>query len=70
MHAVARRLCLGVSLGFATIGVPPSAFAQIPDAFTNLQHFPKDITRGALVAQMRTIATSLGVRCTTSDRTI
>ena len=37
--------------------------AQIPDEFTNLQHFPADISRDALIDEMRSISLSLGVRC-------
>jgi hypothetical protein len=42
----------------------PSAFAQIPQTFTNLQVLPKDIPRPQLVATMRGFAGGLGVRCT------
>ena len=40
-----------------------SASAQIPDKFTNLQVFPKDISRAELVMTMRNIAGDLGLRC-------
>ena len=40
-----------------------SASAQIPDKFTNLQFFPKDISRAELVMTMRNIAGDLGLRC-------
>jgi len=43
---------------------PPSALAQIPQTFTNLQVLPKDIQRPQLVATMRGFAGALGVRCT------
>jgi len=47
------------------LGLPaPSAFAQIPQTFTNLQVLPKDISRPQLVATMRGFAGALGVRCT------
>lgn len=36
---------------------------RLPDKFTNLQVFPKDIERRALVNQMRGFAIGLGVRC-------
>jgi len=39
------------------------AVAQIPTTFTNLQVLPKDIPRSELIATMRNIAGSLGVRC-------
>jgi tetratricopeptide (TPR) repeat protein len=43
--------------------VAPSAIAQIPDTFTNLQLLPKDIGKGELVGTMRDWAGGLGVRC-------
>lgn len=39
------------------------ALAQIPDKFTNLQVFPKDISKAELVMTMRNIAGDLGLRC-------
>lgn len=39
------------------------AFAQIPDKFTNLQVFPKEISKAELVMTMRGFATDLGLRC-------
>ena len=46
-----------------TITAAAPAAAQIPTTFTNLQVLPKDITRAELIATMRNIAGSLGVRC-------
>ena len=40
-----------------------SAFAQMPDKFTNLQIFPKDIAKKDLMQAMRGFSFSLGVRC-------
>jgi tetratricopeptide (TPR) repeat protein len=37
--------------------------AQIPEKPENLQHFPKDITRAALVQRMREFSFALNVRC-------
>jgi hypothetical protein len=45
-------------------GALAPASGQIPSTFTNLQVLPKDISRADLVAQMRGVATALGVRCT------
>jgi tetratricopeptide (TPR) repeat protein len=42
---------------------PAVSSAQIPDKFTNLQFFPKDIVRDSLVANMRAMTLALGVRC-------
>lgn len=42
---------------------PAITTAQIPDTFTNLQVFPKDVPRDTLVAYMRSFAMGLGVRC-------
>jgi tetratricopeptide (TPR) repeat protein len=39
------------------------AGAQVPDKFTNLQYFPKTISRQELVGNMRGFSFSLGVRC-------
>jgi tetratricopeptide (TPR) repeat protein len=39
------------------------AGAQIPDKFTNLQYFPKTISRQDLLGNMRGFSFSLGVRC-------
>lgn len=60
------RLRVGPALllaGLALAMSAPSASAQMPDTFTNLQHFPADISRDDLVDAMRTIALDLGVRC-------
>ncbi len=40
-----------------------AATAQVPDKFTNLQYFPKTISRQELLANMRGFSFSLGVRC-------
>ncbi len=42
-------------------GVP--AVAQVPDKFTNLQYFPKDIPKQQLIGTMRGFSFSLNVRC-------
>lgn len=39
------------------------ARAQVPESFTNLQYFPKDISRDQLIATMRGFSFSLNVRC-------
>jgi len=39
------------------------AEAQVPDKFTNLQYFPKTISRQELLGNMRGFSFSLGVRC-------
>jgi tetratricopeptide (TPR) repeat protein len=40
-----------------------TALAQIPPTFTNLQYFPRDIGRDALVQRMREFSFALNVRC-------
>jgi len=51
-----RCLCsVALLAGFAS--------AQIPEKFTNLQVFPKDIQKEKLMATMRNFTFSLGVRC-------
>jgi len=42
---------------------PLAAQAQMPDKFTNLQYFPKTISRQELMGHMRGFCFSLGVRC-------
>jgi hypothetical protein len=37
--------------------------AQIPEKFSNLQFFPKDIARDSLIQNMRGFSFALGVRC-------
>jgi len=54
-----RTTVLALSLTVLSLPVE----AQIPDKFTNLHVFPKDIAKGELVMKMREIATDLGVRC-------
>lgn len=57
MRLLVVRLVLG------SLALPLVVRAQIPDKFTNLQFFPKDIARDTLVATMRGITGALGVRC-------
>lgn len=52
-----RAVCMAIVL----LAKPISA--QIPDTFTNLQHFPTDIAHSRLIDAMRTISLDLGVRC-------
>jgi hypothetical protein len=42
---------------------PPGGQMQIPDKFTNLKIFPKDISKDELVHAMRSFSQGLGVRC-------
>jgi tetratricopeptide (TPR) repeat protein len=61
-----RRSCGRVFLLIASLGValiPATALAQPPDKFENLQFFPKDIARDALIQRMREFSFALGVRC-------
>jgi hypothetical protein len=44
--------------------VAGSALAEIPDTFTNLEVFPKDIGKRELLGAMRDFSQSLGVKCT------
>lgn len=45
------------------LGTAALAPAQIPEKFENLQFFPKDIERRALIDRMRDFSGALGVRC-------
>ena len=47
----------------AAIALAVPAAAQLPDEFKNLQFFPEDIEKDALVNQMRHFSFALGVRC-------
>lgn len=42
---------------------PAAAQMQIPDEFTNLHYFPRDISKDSLVQVMRGFSFALGVRC-------
>ena len=42
---------------------PSAVHAQIPDTFKNLQYFPEDISKDALIGNMRQFSFALGVRC-------
>lgn len=56
MGAMAK-LMLALSLAAAV------AQAQVPSEFTNLQYFPKNISRDELIGTMRGFSFSLNVRC-------
>jgi tetratricopeptide (TPR) repeat protein len=47
----------------AVMTVPNAVHAQAPSEFTNLQYFPKTISRDELIGVMRGFSFSLGVRC-------
>ena len=47
----------------AIVAVAARAPDQLPQSFINLQIFPKDVSRAALVDAMKTFTGSLGVRC-------
>jgi hypothetical protein len=60
------RSRLVVAFAVVTLLIPGAALlvhAQIPATFKNLKVLPKDISRPALVGQMRQVAGALGVRC-------
>jgi tetratricopeptide (TPR) repeat protein len=57
-----RTLRVSATVALALICVA-SASAQIPDQFTNLQVFPKEISKGDLVRTMKSFTRALGVRC-------
>lgn len=64
MHRSARAWTAGVAVALlVTLG--DAARAQFPpDAFTNLQVLPKDITQSELIDLMAGFTRALGVRCT------
>jgi hypothetical protein len=53
------KTLLTLFLGLISI----SSYAQMPDKFTNLQFFPKDIAKDDLMQSMRGFSFALGVRC-------
>ncbi|HEY6248936.1 MAG TPA: c-type cytochrome [Candidatus Angelobacter sp.] len=57
-----RRLCTA-KLFFGLFFVSVTAYAQAPSDFTNLQFFPKNISRDELIGTMRGFSFSLSVRC-------
>ena len=57
----ARAAICGIILVSLLAG---AAQAEIPDTFTNLKIFPKDIGKRQLMGAVRDFSTSLGVRCT------
>lgn len=56
------RLAAAILLLVLSLGAV-AARAQVPDKFTNLQYFPKTISRQELVGTMRGFSFSLNVRC-------
>jgi tetratricopeptide (TPR) repeat protein len=60
------RLCivrLAATTAMLLFWAALAAEAQMPDKFTNLQYFPKTISRQDLMGNMRGFSFSLGVRC-------
>ena len=53
----------GTTLLVASLVLCALANAQVPNEFTNLQFFPKDISRDQLIGIMRGFSFSLSVRC-------
>jgi tetratricopeptide (TPR) repeat protein len=63
---IARHRAPALAAAFAAglmVGALP-ARAQVPDEFTNLQFYAKDISKAELVENMRQFCFALGVRCT------
>ena len=50
---------LAATIGAVTTRTPD----QLPQSFTNLQVFSKDVSRAALVEAMKSFTAALGVRC-------
>jgi len=64
MRHTARRFAVVFTVAVVLVsGAGVFVHAQIPSTFKNLQVLPKDITRPALISEMREMAGSLGVRC-------
>lgn len=62
MHPVIKPLIL-LAIVAILISLPAESTAQIPDTFTNLKVFPKDIKKGDLIGKMRNMTIALGTRC-------
>jgi hypothetical protein len=61
---MARRLTVRIIAGVLAISALPTlAAAQLPAKPENLQVLPKDMPTDSVVAVMRGVAMSLGVRC-------
>ena len=58
-----RRSCMTAVAAVALEVISAPATAQIPDTFTNLEYFPKEITQGQLLERMKSFSFALGVRC-------
>lgn len=58
------RLFLGAAGFCLALLVVGSALAEVPDTFTNLEVFPKDIGKRQLLGAMRDFSSALGVKCT------
>ena len=58
-----RRNATLTAAAILVLGPLGVAHAQVPDRFTNLQVFAKDISRKDLVGAMRSWAGALGIRC-------
>ena len=58
-----RFLGKALVLAATVVALSTVAGAQIPDEFTNLQVFPKDIKKEDLVNAMKGFSMGLGVRC-------
>ena len=56
-----RWIVLGAGAALLLAG---AATAEIPDQFTNLKVFPKDVGKRQLIDTMREFTAALGVRCT------
>jgi len=53
----------GLAVGIFSLWPGTGANAQVPEKFTNLQYFPKDIDHEQLIQTMRGFSFALGARC-------
>ena len=63
LRAACQGIAEAIAFGALVVVTMPSARAQIPEKFENLQYFAKDIPRDTLVNIMRGFSFALGVRC-------
>jgi hypothetical protein len=63
-HAHGRAKWLQGLRSTLLVSIPAArAGAQVPEKFTNLKVFPKDVAKQDLVGAMREFSSALGVRC-------
>ena len=63
MKRMTSRRWIALSL-LASLPLASTAIADVPDQFTNLKVFPKDVGKRQLMSTMKDFSSALGVNCT------